>query len=214
MEFDLFVRAGQLLRIGPWNAMARVVRALRLISGANTRLRNTPDGTVVNFTGATTFWAHPWKATLAGDTEATIRPGLINGVMPTIEGVPLDGGKDGKDVPNLKFNDVKVDAEGKGWLAAEVTCRAKDWSVESIEMVQVADLGTEDGLTLKGVTAEPPTSGGLPSLSKRRVRAPIAMLRKRKDGTLALFQNVHFNLNHRVQFVTGNTDAPRHFFYV
>ena len=86
----------------------------------------------------------------------------------------------------------------------------------SSEIVQVADLDTEDGVALdKGVTGF--SSGGTRTLKGRRARWPLAMIRKRDSGAFALFQVTHFELMHRASIPANKDGTPgsggRHFFF-
>ena len=90
-----------------------------------------------------------------------------------------------------------------------MTCREKDWSVEKVEVVQVADPNTPDG----ELGDSPGGNGGAVALPGRRARHPLAMLRERKDGRLDLFQITFFDLQHRAALGADRKSAARHFFW-
>lgn len=195
----------------------RAVRALRLISGFGVRLREMPDGTFINFDGSQQIFDHPWRCTLQGGTACRVNPGLVNKVMVSIKGIPLTGDEE-HAAPTLEFKDgVRLDAEGKGWIAIEVTCSEKDWSLapKGVEIVQVADLNTEDGNAPKDAAASLSNPGGAPNIRGRRARHPIAMLKKLPSTGLKLRQVTFFNQTHRVRTDDKDpkADAGRHFFF-
>jgi hypothetical protein len=208
MNEPLFVRRGQAITAALWNQLVAAVRACRIIAGDGVRLREMPDGTIISFDGEDARFIHPFQVSHVGDEAATIRPGTVNRVEATIKGFPL-GGSERDPVPTLKFGKLKLDDEGRGYLCAEITCREEDWSVETVEIVQVADPNTEDG--------EPGElhngTGGAVALPGRRARHPLAMLRERDNGRLDLFQITFFDLQHRAALIADSKGATRHFFW-
>jgi hypothetical protein len=213
MDGDFFVKAGQLLRAGPWNAAGRAIRALRILSGFGVRLRETSNGTIINFDGGAQTFDHPFRVTLDGPTLATIRPGRVNTIPAKIKGILLEG-DDENEPPQLEFEEPKFDKDGRGWIAVEVTCSKTDWSIVAVEVVQVSDLDTDDGLAPKDSAASGSPAGGVPNLPGRRARWPLAMLRKRLDGVV-MFQSTMHDLQHRRKAATADAtaDVGRHFFY-
>ncbi len=211
---DIFVKAGELIRQGPFQAIGKAVDALRLKAGFGVRLSETPDGTIINFDGKPVIFNHPFKVSLSGDGEAKILPGLVNTVQATIKKVPLDGDKKNPP-PTLKFPRLRLDKTGRGWIAAEVTFSPLDWSVLSAEVVQVADLDTDTGEAPEEGTARRASSGGVPNLPGRRGRYPLAMLRRTASGELRQIQSAYFNVQHRLKIGLdpANDDLARHFFY-
>ena len=137
-------------------------------------------------------------------SEATFLPATINRIPATIKGVKLNS----PTVPVLDLSKPVFDADGRGWIAAEVTCDpAKEWGVVSVEMVQVADPDTDDGLPGTGYNA----IGGAKPLSGNRARHPVAMLRRRADGSVDVFDQEYFNLQMRIAFAADKT--PQRFFF-
>jgi hypothetical protein len=202
------VKRGQPITAALWNQFAAAVRACRIISGDGVRLRETPDGTIISFDGGGAEFAHPFQVALIGTEAASIRPGTVNRVEAKIKDVPL-AGKDGEAPPLLKFGKPKLDDEGRGYICVEVTCREKDWSVEKVEVVQVADPNTDDGEAGEGHSG----STGSVALPGRRTRYPLAMLRERDDGKLDLYQITFFDLQHRAALGEDRKTATRHFFW-
>lgn len=201
-----FVRKGQPITALLWNQLCAAVRGNRLIAGNGVRLREMPDGTIITFDGGADF-VHPFQVSIIGTEAASIRPGTVNKVDAKIKDVPL-AGEDGEAPPVLKFGQPMLDDEGRGYICVEVTCREKDWSVEKVEVVQVADPNTDDGEPGEG------TGGGSAvALPERRTRYPLAMLRERKDKKLDLYQITFFDLQHRAALGTDRKTATRHFFW-
>ena len=139
-----FVKRGQPITAVLWNQLCAVVRAGRLIAGDGVRLREMPDGTIITFDSDGAEFVHPFQVSLSGTEAVTIRPGTVNRVDAKIKDVPL-AGTDDHPPPLLKFGQPMLDDEGRGYICVEVTCREKDWSVEKVEVVQVADPNTDDG---------------------------------------------------------------------
>lgn len=214
---SFFVNPGDPISARPWNAAGRAIRALRLIAGWGVRLRETANGTIINFDRGQSF-NHPFRVSMQGDTAAVIQPGRINKVSATIDGVLLEG-DDKNQPPILEFKDgLALDSDGKGWIAAEVTCSEKDWSIVTVEIVQVSDLDSDDGNAPEDGTASLSSSGGVPNLPGRRARAALALLRQGKGGNVRFWQCTHFDLQHRrvASAVVKDplADDGRHFFYV
>jgi hypothetical protein len=206
-----FVRRGQPITAELWNRLVATVRAVRLLPGDGARLRSTPDGTIVGFDAAPVPLPHPFQVSLLGLTAAQIRPGTINSIEPKIDGVPLSG-TDEKSPPRLEFRKLKLDADDRGYIAAEIACGEK-WEIKTIEMVQIAYFDSENGEDPAPGSGGPSSVGGIPGISGRRVRYPVAMLRRRKSGRIDVFQIVFFNIVHRAQPRDDKSNVARHFFW-
>lgn len=211
---SFFVRVGDLIRAEPWNAAGWAIRRMRLIAGAGVRLKETPNGTIVSFDGRPQKFVGRWKCQLVSDNEVSIRPGAINEVKATIGGIPLEGNSK-SEPPSLKMPALVLDGQQFGWIAAEVTCSLKDWSVQTVEVVQVAALDTEDGIAPKAGTGKSVFAGGFPNLKGRRARFPIARI-ARVNSRVVLWQIAYFDVQHRIKTnaKSPTADEGRHFFYV
>jgi len=201
-------RVGQSVTAAMWETMRAANRASRIIAGNNVRTREVSGGTIVDFTGVPADFVHPWMVTLQGSESATIRTGTINKIEAAIDGVPLSG-LEGEAAPVLTFGQPDLDAEGRGFICAEVTCEPKDWSIKTIEIVQVADPDSEDG----SPSDFPHMGGAAKALEGNRARHPLARLRAREGGRIELFQITFFDLQHRVALAADGRTAARHFFY-
>ena len=184
-------------------------RRHRVSSGPGVRLHRTAFGTGVRFHGGPADFSHPWLAEMAGANAAVFLPGTVNRVRATIKGVPL-AGLDGKAPPQLEWDTLALNADGIGWFCAEVTCDpAHDFAVTACEIVQVADPDTDDGKPGRRLNA----TGGAFALSKNRARWPLAMLQRRANGLVEVFQVTFFDLTHRVKLAANGRRAARHFFW-
>lgn len=212
---DLLVRAGDVIKARTWDAMAAAVQSLRLIKGPGVMLRSTPAGTVISFDPPPISWMHDFKVTLTSQKGATIRPGMVSGKPATINGEPLDPA-DGSQPPTLQWGATpQLDDNGYGWIAVEVQLGDK-WEVTSAYIVQVADLDTDDGAAANNTASGAPVgyaAGGTLTLSGRRARHPLAMLRQRKNGVIVAFQVTRFDLSHRVSLASPTSTVGRHFFF-
>ncbi len=185
-------------------------RVARLLPGRNVRLRRMPGGTLLSVRGGGAVFEHPWLVSFDG-TNATVLPATINRVEAEIDGKKLSE----VPAPILTVSKLRVDSEGRGWFAAEVTCdSAKEWGIVKVEIVQVADPDTADGNARGGINA----IGGATPLPGNRARHPIAMVRKRDDGQVDVFQIAFFDLQHRIAFSAefgpdGRKPPQRHFFF-
>lgn len=206
----LSVRVGQPITARLWDGLVARVRAARLLEGPGIRLQHTPDGTIISAKGSDAGrYVHPFQVSIAGD-RLMIRAGLVNGIEPRIKGIPLSG--DAKNPqPSLDFKRPKLDQDGRGYAALELGCGA-DWQIPNLgaEIVQVAAWDTETGEP--GIPTESRGAAGIPGLSGRRVRYPIALLRRNKAGAIDVFQIVHFNVSHSAKPRDTKSDIARHFF--
>ncbi|MEQ1862333.1 MAG: hypothetical protein ABMA13_20635 [Chthoniobacteraceae bacterium] len=190
-----------------WGKARAAVRACRLLAGRGIRLRWTPDGTVIVADATPPDWNHPFRVGLQGATRAQIVPGTVSGRPVFIDSIALDD----DPPPVLEWSKLSLDEEGRGFIAIELACDDR-WQLvpATLTLVQVADWGTEDGSPRRAGT---PFIEGAPSLSARRTRWPIAMLRQRtRTSVVVAHQIVHAPLTHYAQPIAELKDAARHFF--
>lgn len=208
----LFVRTGEVIKAHTWDAMASAVQSVRLLKGPGVQLLTTPAGTIISFDPPPISWMHDFKVALTGQKGATIQAGAVNGIPAKINGNPLDPAAGGKP-PTLDWTAPRLDEDGYGWVAVEVQLGDK-WEVTDAYIVQVADLDTDDGQPAKDSPDTPVgyAGGGTLTLSGRRARHPLAMLRKRKNGIIVSFQITRFDLKHRVYLAGPDSQKGRHFF--
>lgn len=171
-----------------------------------------PGGTILQQRGLPNVFLHPWRVTLSvtrSAQAAVIRPGRVNGVIPNIGDVRLDGyiSKDQPTgpVPTLDLKD------GPGP------------DMESWICVQTAiDLATgkwieKNPLTLVHVQALDPAynDGGSPDQNGLG-REPIAVVIWQDKKTIRYVdQTAMHDLHHRYEApATGAGNRGRHFFWV
>lgn len=205
------VKAGDVLSAKSWQMMERAVTMIQLFSGYGISLRKTADGTIISVDAQAVAWDHPFKVDLSGPRGCTITFGTVNGKVPQIKGVPMDGGDKNLPVPAFEWEETRLDKEGRGWIAVEVHFD-EGWFIDNAYFVQVASLETDDGSEGGDLTKTAMAVGTAPTLSGNRTRWPIAMLKRRGNGQLEIFQQVHHTLQHRMK--QNARGVPRHFFYL
>lgn len=219
MEFDFpTAKKGEPFTAEKWNAAQRAVRSLRLFSGPGIRLQVTPAGTIIAAANKGTPWDHPFRVTLMGETKAEITPGFINGnIEPKIKvksgEIPMSG-TDKERAPFLEWGKPKLDKDGAGYIAVEVVF-TEQWTLtkdSGTKIVQVAYFDSEDGVT-------PPKNdgksggGGVPILTGRRARWPLARLVKHDGQPLEIFQITQGDLQCRAQPRDAKALVGRVFFW-
>ncbi len=191
----------------------------RIIQGVGVRIASNPLVEIINFHSAPSDFSHAWLTFLNGTESARILSGedagalaTINGVEAGIKGVPLSGDKKTGEIPLLQLPPVlELDVERRGYIAAELTYDPKNnFSIVKVELVQCASPHR-----LKGDTKTPAvrSDGAFTDLPGFRARMPVAMLRKRLDGTLDVFQIAYFPAHHRAALAADRKTAARHFFW-
>lgn len=188
---ELLVKAGDLIRVGPWMRLLEVIRATRLFAGVGCQLHESPAGTIISFPGGGTPFLHPFKCRLVGNGGVSVRAGTVGNKMPTMdvlgEQVPLDGGPK-KDVPTLTWKQPKL-KDDRGWIALRIEFTPDQLSVLRVEVVQVDSLKAAPFEALH----------------------PIAAILRKVDGSLKLHQTSHFSLQHAVH-INAQSKVARHFF--
>jgi hypothetical protein len=94
MQFPEKARAITARPIPPtWLELERWVDGLpgESVTGAGVSVSEWPDGRDVHFSAASEPWRYPFKVAISG-TRATVRPGLLNLVMPRIPPLPTESG--------------------------------------------------------------------------------------------------------------------------
>ena len=194
-----------------WNAARAANRANRLRAGPGILLRWTPDGTIISASLTDATFSHPFQVSVTGNA-ATILPGTVNTSPVLIDDAKLDD----DPAPVLKWSELDTDSDGRGYIAVEFACDEK-WKIkpETLKVTQVADWTTESGKPdEKNADASMISvpAGGVPGLSGRRTRWPLAMLRRRTSGRIDVYQITMAPLQHRAH-PRADTDTARHFFW-
>lgn len=130
-----------------WNALIRYLRRItQLRSGREIRMRTGPDGTSIVADRRQAVFTPHFAVRLAGD-EVTIGTGLVNGIVPVISGVQLDGllpdGKPSpKPVPKLKVTEPS--AALRSWVCVTVQIDLKTGMMIEKEPVGIIHLSDAD----------------------------------------------------------------------
>lgn len=197
-------RSGDELTPRDWEDMRAANRAVRILPGLGYRRRLTPFGTILQLDELQVSFAHYFQCGLSPDgREVTVRPGRLNAVIvPTIKKVELEA----DEAPRLELPDpVPFNADGRSWIALEVTCDEK-FRAKSAEVIHAVSL---DGKKHAEGEDRGADAGAAPALAGRKTRHPLALLVRREDDRIELFQIAYFNLRH---VAAGTGDAVRHYF--
>jgi len=203
---DGVFQAGELISARALRNISEQTKLTELQFGPGIRISRIPGvGTLVEVEEQTVSWSHPWEVRMVNNDTLEVAPGLVNGLMPWIDGRPMDGfdenGKahrDGK--PFLKFKPkgdsvwVCVRVAGSG---LRLTTAGGALSIDVVEKSTWRDGGSQDE---KG-------NGGM-----HVGHYPLAWMRK-VSGTWKIYQIAMFNLQWRFSQKTETSDA-RHWFWV
>ena len=177
-----------------YNTLAKAVREWRWFQGEGIRILDTPLGATIIREPDSLAFNHPWRVS-GGAGICTVSPGFVEGVLPWIDGRPIDGlaangAPDPRGVPTLKLADL-FDDNGYSWIALRLLCD-KDLKLLASEKKGAEILQTNVR-----------TWGGGYSLAVKSGDGwqgdyPIALLRRTgKTGFGSLFQLAHFNIRCR-----------------
>ena len=192
-----------------WLALLRFIDSTsKIVRGAGVRLQYLPSGGVYIYADDNfNPWESPFKVRVTG-TEAVVREGTVNGVVPAIGDVRLDGTtKDGELTES-----PKLEIEHLGGTRSYIALKA-------LFTEEPVAFDPEDPLALQIVhVAEVPelfVQGGSVVSDDNSTLYPLAVVAWKEDGTIRRsFQIVHHNLNHRFVRGSANTGKPsRHLFW-
>lgn len=148
----------------------------RVMPGSGTLLAATPLGHTVSAAPAGGKWNHPFKPTLYG-AGLRFALGLVDGIEPTIGGVPISGGPGGAKQPTLAIEAGTANAAGESWACIELQTDEKGDLAEgsAIEIVH----------------------RGEPFVSRGPVaRHPVAVVLWKNGRPMRALAVTHFNLRH------------------
>ena len=168
-----------------WDALVKWARGAVILSGPGVRLGRSSTGTTISFHAPRQVFSGAFKVVLSGET-ATVGTGTIEGVEPTINGIPIGGDKT-RPAPSLTLSKSKFNDAGKSWVCARVTL--KDGKIDPKDKTAVVIIQSDrpHGNDAKGTFA------------------PLAMLRKSDPSSKDvgdLYQIAYWNL--RVYKNTAN----------
>jgi len=197
----LYARVGDRV-IDKFNALVDALRSSELFAGPGILL--TPrigGGVTISARRAVTGFAHPWEAFVSSN-QAEFNLGLVNGIEPTIGGVPMSG-KDGGPRPKLTLSTELFDSTGRSWLSLRLTRQTDASKVSKIAKLELIQTDIYLG-----------QDGGTPEVSEGVALEPIVMLKraaKDRAGLGVVHQIRFFHVtNWRVRL--DNPGGPRHFF--
>ena len=189
--FDLEVRPGDEV-LPAWEEMRRAVLALRLVQGTGIRLTESELGTVISAEDGGASFSHPFTPALSG-TGIYFSKGLVNGVEPVINGVPISGDAV-KGQPLLALEVAQMDAVTlSSWACVEVTPKT-DGSLDPKAPPVVVHRNT-------------PVSND-PALG----RHPLALVLWQNGAPARVFEVTYFNLRYYRTTPAPGQGLARHFF--
>lgn len=113
----LYVRAGDLV-LPAWHKLLEALRSFQLYGGRGILLSKSSLGTVVNVREQVVGFVGAWDVQRKGSV-VTVGLGLVNGLEPLINGIPITGNeKEGK--PSLKLRLDRFDKTGRSWISLRV----------------------------------------------------------------------------------------------
>jgi hypothetical protein len=192
-----------------WLALLRFIdRTSKIVRGAGVRVQYLPSGGIHIFADDNfNPWTSPFKVRVTG-TEATVREGTVNGVVPAIGDIRLDG----TDADGAFVEEPKLEVEHLGGSRSFIALKLT-FTEEPVEF----DAADPQAAQIVHVEEVHPlfTQGGAVINDDNSTLYPLASIAWKDDGTVRRsFQIVHHNLNHR--FVRGSASLgkpSRHLFW-
>lgn len=208
IPLELIARKGDLI-LPKWNAFLDFLdRTVRVVRGEGVRMRHLPSGGLYIYADDNfNPWACPFKVS-AGTDGARVREGTLNGLVPRIAGVPINGVDDEGNRVEVPLVELTPKAGGKSYVALRLVFKEEPVEVdpadpEALTIVEVAEL------------PELFTQGGSVVSDDNSTLYPLAVIYWNDDGDIErVFQITHHNLTHR--FVNGSAQAgtpSRHLFW-
>jgi hypothetical protein len=173
--------------------------------GSGVRTNRTPSGNIISMTRRTFGFAHPFAVSLYGGM-ASITPGQVNSITPTIDNTPLTGDSNGV-LPQLQLKKSLLTATS--YIALEIT-RIKQMSaptgapliVGPIIVVHIPYLGNQ------AAYSNWPGVLGYPNLPGNKTHYPLAFI-DIASGLPTPFQIAFFNVQY---FAVPTAGGAQHYF--
>jgi len=198
--------AGDLISASKLRAMEEQSKLSEVQVGPGIRVsRLAGIGTLVEVEQRTISWSHPWEVRFKGSEKLEVTPGLVNGLMPKIDNVPMDGlDEEGKPhrngKPLLKF-------KPKGDVAWVCVCVRTDGTTLTTNGDCLAIDVVEKSTWRDGGSLDEKGGGAL-----HVGHYPLAWMRREK-GVWKIYQIAHFCLQWQFSKET-ETRKARHWFWV
>lgn len=193
-----------------WIALLNFIkRTNKIIRGDGVRIQYLPSGGVYIYADDNfNPWAHPFKVRLSS-SEMTISEGTINGVIPAIEDVRLDGSKaDSEELEQPPKLQIKNPESRRSYIALKLTFSEDpvEFSADDPKAAQIVHVPEIPKLFVQG---------GAVVNDDNTTLYPLASIYWTEGGNIRrVFQITHHNLNHR--FVRGGAlsgKPSRHLFW-
>ena len=139
---SLRIEAGEGLSAEKWNDFLREIENRTISRGKGRLVAHGPDSTRVSFRGGkggVSLPLTPLRVSLDttedGQLSATVSKGLIGGIEPQIDGVPVSQLDSDGNPPSYAFDPAQAidSTTGIGLLYARLAIRS-DWSIQKIEL--------------------------------------------------------------------------------
>ena len=203
---EIIARKGEEV-LPKWRALLKFIGNTGIVMGPGVRVTQTPNGTLVDADLTFRPWSHPFKVSTDG-TTAKVRAGLVNGVAPYINEIPITGVDD--NGAEIEVPDIQL-----GRVATPITYIAVVLNLPvGKETMAISD--SPEAIRIEHVDYLPQNfqEGGTVGDETRAVY-PLAALYWNERGEFnKRLQIVHHNLGHR--FISAKPDqgiVGRHFFW-
>jgi hypothetical protein len=208
----LRVKSGDTIRARLVDELVRQIEDRTVTAGVNCRVHAIPGvGVSVEALAPPQNFPHPWDTGISGN-QAAISVGLVNGSVPYVNGVSMDGlDASGNALPGgapkLQLDESLYDVTGRSWICVQVTVDPASGQIlplakGGLSIVQAKQIYVGEGGALDQ------DNTGL---------WPLCMLRRPSSATSGygtLYDVAYFNLNHRYVVAANQGGPARHFFWV
>lgn len=155
------------------------------------KIHRSKQGIVIALDPVKASFPFPHQCALNGETTITIRPGTIATKFPT----------DGDEEFTLNF-EPDFDENNRAWIVGncrfDKSWKLTDWSYQH---------------TTRPFAGKGPGLGGYETLDDGTVNLPVAILTLKENGSVTLFQHIHFNQDLTTRVQEAGSKRARHLFF-